>query len=155
FSTVAGSMKDDWVADRVAAVRENLEKSAKEVARDRARDDMLAELKQLCTPQSSLDPDQVYARYEALKTTYPDLARYRPLEDAMREAEQFEVRQVKYEAAAPATDNIDAVAAARGERSPSATLWLLDKTVPAHDKVLDDASVVLALARGVLYAFDA
>ncbi len=153
FSTVAKSMKDEWVPERVAKIEELLKSSTEQVQRDRSRDVMLAELKQLRESAATIDPDKVYARYEALKIAYPQLARDKQLEDELHQAEQFEVQQVTYEVAPPFAGEANDARAKNRATAPSTTLWMLE-SAPPQKKDARDTSVVLALARGVLYAFN-
>jgi outer membrane protein assembly factor BamB len=154
FSTVANSMKDDWVKDRIQKLDESLKDADAEVRRERARDLVLGDLKKLRESDATVDPDKAYARYDALRKEYPQLGKAKELEEALRQAEQFEVQQVTYEVAAQSPiESQDPPTTAQG-REPSATLWLLNKQSLAQDKQMRASAVVLALARGVLYAFD-
>ena len=156
YSTVAKSMKDDWVEERVKEIETLVKTSERRVSREVARATILADLETLQRPDSKLDADMVYARVDGLKALYPELGRDRQLINALSQAEQFEVKQVTYERVEQGDgETNESAATSDGTKTRTSTLLLLsDAATAPTDHPANDGQVFLALARGVLYAFD-
>lgn len=156
YSTVAKSMKDDWVADRVQEIETLIKSSERRLSREAVRNAVFANLIKLHSTDSNLDPDMVYASVDNLKTSYPELGHDRQLIEALQQAEKFEVEQVTYERADErSSEPNDPDVSSNGIKAQSSFLLLLSEVAPSPvDYQAHEGEVFLALARGVLYVFD-
>ncbi|HVA48392.1 MAG TPA: PQQ-binding-like beta-propeller repeat protein [Pirellulales bacterium] len=152
--TVAEAMKDAWVPERVQKLGESVDETARSVKLNLTRIEIVANFRRV--PGFPLEGDlgSVYARIEALLHDEPELADDPRILKEQSLAHRSESARVRYRPL-PADD---AEAAAVGETAAGQTLAIVwqpsDDGGPAAPA--DDASaVVVTLAQGVLYAFDA
>jgi outer membrane protein assembly factor BamB len=155
LKTVNEAIKEPWVAERTgkldALIAEGRKGSANLVATRKAKN----LIEDLQGRKPGLDPDKVYRDLERLLATHPDLRQGRDLRDRLTEVYKSEPAQVRFEREDPANQPPPERGPADDSGRQGNTLVIAwgkpargAATVPAGD-------VVLALARGILYAFDA
>jgi len=156
LQTVGLSMPDPWVPPKLAEIEADVDAAQQAVEFATVKSSLIEALAGSSESDEPVDFDERYAQAERIFVDYPELRDDAEVTRALEHLRQSEVNQVSYQP----ISLTDVENAPEGE-SPAGTasgakvifvVW----DVPSHDEpppVLPD--VQLALASGVLYAFDA
>jgi outer membrane protein assembly factor BamB len=153
ISTVYEALPDDWrgqTPPEMAAEIDRAEKSVR-LALSAVEASKLIDL--LRTEQPGFDADPVYVQLHAVLEKYPDLANDSQLQSRLAAAYEAEPRRVRY-VPEDVTSNPPAGSGAKSDQRHEHTLFLVWDDSGADSPRLGER-VVVALVRGVLYAFDA
>lgn len=155
LGTVAESMKDAWVPERVEKLQQTIDTTARDVKLNLTRTEIVANFRRV--PGFPLEDDLagVYARIDELLHDEPELTTDTRVLKEQALAHRSEAARVRYQ---PQTEDDDEPPAESTDPPAGKTLAVVWK--PAEDAQAaatidgDASSVVVALAQGVLYAFD-
>ena len=156
LKTVGQAMSEAWVQERTAETAGQIERAARVVEQSLARDRILAQLKQLQQRDPEVRADEHYAAVEKEFAAQPPLRADKELLDLLQSAYQAEPLRVRYvaedpRAAAPVPAGAPEKLSGAGHHGSVAIAWGKPAAAPLPP---NQDEVVLALARGVLYAFD-
>ncbi|MBI3461613.1 MAG: protein kinase [Planctomycetes bacterium] len=152
--TVGESMQDDWVPGKIKEFGSRIEAAKGSIETARAQLTVRGGLDLAQGTDPGIDPDKIYADVDRLLSHHPGLKEnkeLRSLYDSAYLAESKRVRYVPDEEPGPETENGDTNPAPEGQADTLVIVggdWSVPPVSPSPDEV------VLALARGVLYAFD-
>jgi hypothetical protein len=155
--TVGQAMQDPWVAERTAETTQHVAETARIVERGSARARIARHLEELKQPDPNVAADEHFAAIEKELAAHAALRDDPELAAAFDAAYQAEPARVRYVA-----DDARTAPSARptGDQGSQGTTLAVVWGQPAGQPVLPAAEsakasqVLLALARGVLYAFD-
>ncbi len=154
LTTVAQAMQDEWVPERTAKLTAAIYQAEKELAVDLAKEQLTAVLEQCQSPDVAGEKlDEQLIRSQEILAQHPKLAEDKTIAVLIDSAYQSEAGRVRYER----ETNDDAPAPSTRptllDRNTTYVVW--DDTVGAPTVSARSSKMVFALARGVLYAFDA
>jgi outer membrane protein assembly factor BamB len=178
LATVAHAMKDDWVPQRTAELADQIAEAEREVAREAAKMQIVALVEQALDGQPRVEQaldgqprveqaldeptqdgqardagaalaarDAAYEQIDQLLRRHRDLENDKHVQAALARRYDGEARQVRFVHLAEETGAAPPLVAS-GDDQTAYVVW--DESTPARST----GRVRLALARGVLYAFD-
>jgi hypothetical protein len=158
LTTVGQSMPDDWVPRKVSEVTAAVDQQDLAVKQEGRKQSTLDLLKPPAADRPA-DYDTLYANFEAFMLEHPELKSDREIQDAMANLRQSELQRVTYESAmeravesredeAPAESNSPLL-----QPDGQFTYVVWDQPTEV-EQTYTSSGVQIALANGVLYAFD-
>jgi serine/threonine protein kinase/outer membrane protein assembly factor BamB len=150
LSTIAQSMRDDWVPRRTAELGAHLHATEQFVHRARGLREAIDVLRKQIAAGAEPNPDDAYAKVKTLEAEHPEIAQDKQFAALLQQTYQMEAKRVRYEVADTAQDP----AAAKPEAGSPGMLVAVGGSPGRSAPETGNQPVVTALARGVLYVFN-
>ncbi|MBN2578157.1 MAG: protein kinase [Pirellulales bacterium] len=155
LKTVNEAIKEPWVAEKTAKLSSRLEEADHAVRLFAARQQAMKLLALAQSTDPAVNADGIYDDLERLTARNPALREERDLVPLLSKAYRAEAARIRFSREEPLRQQEESTFKPEDNHRQGDTVAVVWGKSPAAETAAEPERIVLALARGILYAFDA